>query len=133
MPKEAKNKENKVKKTKTAKEKKHFFKDTKTELKKVIWPTSKQLVNNTLAVIAVVLLVGVIVFVLDVCFEKMNALGVNSLKSIVQSTTNNEEAYENTEAEQTENSETDNEENLLEDNNIENDLEQTEEPTENAE
>ena len=27
--------------------KKHFFKDFKAELKKVIWPTPKQLVNNT--------------------------------------------------------------------------------------
>ena len=30
--------------------KKHFFKDFKAELKKVIWPTPKQLVNNTVAV-----------------------------------------------------------------------------------
>ena len=66
MPKEAKSKESKVKKTKTAKNNKNFFKDTKAELKKVIWPTSKQLVNNTLAVITIVLLVGVIVFALDV-------------------------------------------------------------------
>jgi len=40
--KESKN-ENKVKK--------HFFKDFKAELKKVIWPTPKQLVNNTVAVV----------------------------------------------------------------------------------
>jgi len=112
MPKEAKNKESKVKKTKTAKEKKHFFKDTKAELKKVIWPTSKQLVNNTLAVITVVLLVGVIVFVLDVCFEKTNQLGINGLKAIVQSTTNNEETSNNNEElEQEQNSEVNNTEN----------------------
>ena len=48
MPKEAKNKNNKVKESKT---KRHFFKDVKAELKKVIWPTKKQLVNNTVAVI----------------------------------------------------------------------------------
>ena len=51
--KESKN-ENKVKK--------HFFKDFKAELKKVIWPTPKQLVNNTVAVITIVLITAVIVF-----------------------------------------------------------------------
>lgn len=56
-----KNKENKVKK--------HFFKDFKAELKKVIWPTPKQLINNTMAVVVIVVIVGVIVFALDALFE----------------------------------------------------------------
>ena len=33
--------------------KKHFFKDFKAELKKVIWPTPKQVLNNTIAVIVI--------------------------------------------------------------------------------
>ncbi len=74
-------KDNKVKK-----EKKHFFKDFKAELKKVIWPTPKQLVNNTVAVIVIVLIIAVIVFVLDFAFEKMNTYGINKLKSIVETT-----------------------------------------------
>ncbi len=74
-------KDNKVKK-----EKKHFFKDFKAELKKVIWPTPKQLVNNTVAVIVIVLIVAVTVFVLDFAFEKMNTYGINKLKSIVETT-----------------------------------------------
>ena len=56
-----KNKENKVKK--------HFFKDFKAELKKVIWPTPKQLSNNTMAVVVIVIIVGVIVYALDVVFQ----------------------------------------------------------------
>lgn len=64
--------------------KKHFFKDFKAELKKVIWPTPKQLLNNTLAVLAIVIVVGVIVFALDVCFEKINSLGVERLKTVVE-------------------------------------------------
>lgn len=56
-----KNKENKIKK--------HFFKDFKAELKKVIWPTPKQLTNNTMAVVVIVVIVGVIVFALDAIFE----------------------------------------------------------------
>lgn len=99
MPKEVKNKEKKAK----DKNKKHFLKDTKAELKKVIWPTSKQLVNNTIAVIVIVLIIGIIVFALDVCFEKMNSLGVNKLKSIVQSNTVESEVINDTES--TENNE----------------------------
>ena len=75
MPKEAKNK----------KERKHFFKDFKAELKKVIWPTPKQLVNNTVAVITIVLITAVIVFALDFVFEKMNTYGINKIKEAVES------------------------------------------------
>lgn len=70
---------------KNKKENKHFFKDFKAELKKVIWPTPKQLINNTIAVITIVLITAVIVFVLDVAFEKMNTYGINKLKGIVNS------------------------------------------------
>ena len=63
--------------------KKHFFKDFKAELKKVIWPTPKQLVNNTVAVVVIVAIVGVIVFALDVVFEAMNKYGITRLQSYV--------------------------------------------------
>ena len=66
-------KQDNVKKTKKEeKNKKRFFKDFKAELKKVVWPTPKQLLNNTIAVITIVLVVGVIVFVLDRGFEFLN-------------------------------------------------------------
>ena len=68
---------------KEKKEKKHFFKDFKAELKKVIWPTTKQVANNTTAVIAIVLLTTLIVFVLDLGFETLNTHGVDKLKSVV--------------------------------------------------
>ena len=71
------------KETKNNKEKKHFFKDFKAELKKVIWPTPKQLVNNTVAVITIVLITAVIVFVLDFVFEKMNTGVINKIKESV--------------------------------------------------
>ena len=73
------------KETKSKKEKKHYFKDFKAELKKVIWPTPKQLVNNTVAVITIVLITAVIVFILDLAFEKMNTYGINKLKEMVDS------------------------------------------------
>ena len=76
----AKEKENKVKN-----DKKHFMKDFKAELKKVVWPTSKQLINNVTAVIAIVLITAAIVFVLDLIFMGMNEYGVNKLKTHIQS------------------------------------------------
>ncbi len=88
MPKDVTKKDNKEKK-----ENKHFFKDFKAELKRVIWPTPKQLVNNTVAVITIVLITAIIVFVLDVIFEKMNTYGVNKLKEVVE---NRNEQTENT-------------------------------------
>ena len=68
---------------KEKKEKKHFFKDFKAELKKVIWPTPKQVLNNTTAVIVIVLLTAAIVFVLDLAFETLTTHGVNRLKSVI--------------------------------------------------
>ena len=70
------------------KNKKHFFKDMKTELKKVNWLTPKQLLNNTTAVVVMVVIVAAIVFVLDLTFETMYETGVEGLKSIVQNDDN---------------------------------------------
>ena len=66
------------------KNKRHFFKDFKAELKKVIWPTPKQLVKNTMAVIFIVVITAIIVFVLDVVFETINSKGINALKSNIK-------------------------------------------------
>ena len=60
-----------------------LHKDFKAELKRVIWPTPKQLVNNTVAVITIVLLTAVIVFVLDVVFETLTNQGINRLRDVV--------------------------------------------------
>ena len=65
--------------------KKSFFKEFKAELKRVSWPTPKQLINNTVAVISIVLIVCAVVFVLDVIFEAMNTYGVDKLKALVTS------------------------------------------------
>ena len=80
MAKEAKNKKE---------NNKHFWKDFKAELKKVIWPSPKQVANNTTAVITIVLLTAIIVFVLDLTFETLNTHGVDKLRSIVRKTETN--------------------------------------------
>ena len=75
--------------------KKHFFKDFKAELKKVIWPTPKQLVNNTVAVVTIVLLTAVIVLALDVVFDLGNRYGITKLQSMVNEKFNSEEEKDN--------------------------------------
>ena len=77
-------KEKQEKNTKSVKkEKKNSFKDFKAELKKVTWPTPKDLVNKTIAVVVIVLLVAFIVFVFDVIFENVYNLGTGALKSAI--------------------------------------------------
>lgn len=45
-----------------------FFKGVKGEFKKIVWPSVKTITNNTGVVIAVSLIIGVIVFILDWLF-----------------------------------------------------------------
>jgi len=80
-----------AKKEKELKNKKkgQYFKDMKAELKKVVWPTPKQLLNNTGAVIVFTLIVAVIVFVLDLCFDSINKYGVTPLQEKITSSYNN--------------------------------------------
>ena len=78
------------------KNKKHFFKDMKAELKKVNWLTPKQLLNNTTAVIVMVVIVAAIVFVLDLAFDKVNEYGVEGLKAVVQRNDNTVNSVDNT-------------------------------------
>ncbi len=73
------------------KNKRHFWKDFKAELKKVIWPTPKQLFKNTVAVVFIVIVTAAIVFVLDVAFDALNNFGINRLKSAIKNSTTTEQ------------------------------------------
>ena len=50
---------------KKVKDRGRWFREMKSELKKVVWPSGKQLVNNTLVVLASILIVGIIVCLFD--------------------------------------------------------------------
>ena len=99
-------KTNKVNKTDKTKNKRHFWKDFKAELKKVVWPTPKQLVNSTIAVITIVLVTALIVFVLDLGFEAIKTHGIDRLQSSLQG--KNENTVENTTSENTDNASSEN-------------------------
>ena len=48
-----------------------FAKDIRTELKKVIWPTKDQLINNTISVLGICLVIGAIIWVSDTVLGKV--------------------------------------------------------------
>ena len=88
------------------KQKRHYFKDMKAELKKVIWPTAKQTANNTVAVIVFTLAIAIIVFVLDVVFDFANKKGVVALQEKIKSSysaSNTTEATDENETSESEN------------------------------
>ncbi len=105
------------------KENKHFFKDFKAELKKVNWPNSKQIINNTTAVLTIVIITAVIVFVLDFVFELLNTQGIDRLRNLVETTQNVENTDSNEVVENESNAEEENnttgEENATEENTVE--------------
>ena len=47
---------------------KKYLKDTRSELKKVVWPSKKDTQNNTIVVLAVVVISAVFMLVLDIVF-----------------------------------------------------------------
>lgn len=51
-----------------------FFRDTKGEMKKVVWPTRKQITNNFIVVMVFVLVCALFVFALDFAFNQLFSL-----------------------------------------------------------
>lgn len=54
-----------------------WFRELKSECKKIVWPTRQQTLNNTGVVIACCIVVGVFIWVLDAVFQ----FGIRSLLS----------------------------------------------------
>ena len=60
-----------------------YFRELKSELKKVVWPTPKQVLKNTLIVVACVVVVGVFVWAFDFVSQTGVRGLVNWLHSLV--------------------------------------------------
>lgn len=116
------------KEIKNNKDKTSFSKSFKAELKKVVWPTPKQLFNNTVAVLTIVLITAIIVFVLDVAFESANKYGIDKIKQVVTNSSENQTTDNNNENE-TNNNETENTNNEVNENTTENNSEENNETT----
>jgi len=121
---------NKEKEVKENKKNKNFLKEMRMELKKVSWPTPKELLNNTIEVIVFVLIIAIIVFILDVCFDNINKHGITKIQNKVQSSFKSEDTDSETDSEE-DNSE-DSEEGESEESNDENTDESSEESENNA-
>lgn len=126
------------KEVKNSKDKTSFMKSFKVELKKVNWPTPKQLFNNTVAVLTIVIITAVIVFVLDFAFKSMNKYGIDKIKEVVSNSDTTETIDENTvtiEESTDESNETSDESTEVnsENTDISNEETETEENTENKE
>lgn len=52
-----------------------YFRELRSELKKVVWPTPQQVMKNTLIVAACVLVVGVFIWM----FDYVARIGINAL------------------------------------------------------
>lgn len=91
-------KDTKNNKVKNEKERKTFFKDFKAELKKVTWPTAKQLAVKTVTVIAVVVIIAALVFVLDIGFEKGYEFVITKTSNAIKKDENKNETEVHTES-----------------------------------
>ena len=54
-----------------------WCRERKSECRKIVWPTRQQTVNNTLVVIACVVVVGIFIWIIDIVF----GLGIQALLS----------------------------------------------------
>ena len=54
-----------------------WFRDLKSEFKKVVWPSKKTVINNTSVVVAVVVFSAVVIGLLDAGFLKLMELVYN--------------------------------------------------------
>ena len=59
---------------------KKFFREMRSELKKVVWPTAQQVLKNTLIVLACVLVVGVFIWL----FDLVARVGVDALINLIK-------------------------------------------------
>ena len=61
-----------------------YFRELRSELKKVVWPTPQQVLKNTLIVLACVLVVGVFIWV----FDFVARIGIDALINGVKGLSN---------------------------------------------
>ena len=57
-----------------------YFRELRSELKKVVWPTPKQVLKNTVVVLACVIVVGVFIWI----FDFVSREGIDALISLVK-------------------------------------------------
>ena len=51
-----------------------YFRELKSEMKKVTWPTKDQLIRQTLVVVVAIIIIGAFIFALDLLFGYLTKL-----------------------------------------------------------
>lgn len=60
-----------------------FFKDSKGDLKKISWPTGKEVLKGTLVTIAAIAIIGVVVFLIDLGLTN----GIKGIRTVAENRT----------------------------------------------
>jgi preprotein translocase subunit SecE len=71
-----------------------FFKSVRSEGKKVVWPKAKEVFKNTLVVLVVILVLGVMIYLVDLGLTQ----GMKGIKNLADNTTTSAEASDDTAA-----------------------------------
>ena len=56
-----------------------FFRETKMEMRKVIWPTKQEMIRYTIAVIVSVILVSFLIIIVDFIFMQLSKLLIHTV------------------------------------------------------
>ena len=59
---------------------KKFFREFKSEIKKIVWPTPREAFKNTGVVLAVIIIIGIFVFIFDAGLMNLFSLFMNVSK-----------------------------------------------------
>ncbi len=90
-----KDKKNKDKKEKKAKKNGSFFAEHKAELRKVTWPNRQELTKETITVITVSIIIGIIIFAMDTALSYVyNAVTGGGSQNSVTSAPNDSNVYD---------------------------------------
>ena len=54
-----------------------YFRELKSETKKIVWPSRKQTIQNTLVVLTMMALVGGFIWILDLVFTRLMSLVIS--------------------------------------------------------
>ena len=57
-----------------------YFRELKSELKKVVWPTPKQVLKNALIVVGFVVVIGAFIWVFDLVAQTLITALINAFK-----------------------------------------------------
>lgn len=59
-----------------------YFRDVKSEMKKVVWPSKTQIINNSIVVLVVMIISAIVILLLDLLFGEVMHLVLQAAASL---------------------------------------------------